>query len=87
MTGAHFIRSPATVVLRDLPMTSDLSPETITPYIPPDTPNADDLVFEATGTLKHYCPICNSLYQHRYFCLLSIIPFFVSCHSFSSGDP
>ncbi|KAB5586826.1 hypothetical protein PHYPO_G00005970 [Pangasianodon hypophthalmus] len=50
MTGAHFIRSPATVVLRDLPMNTDLSPETITPYIPPDTPNADDLIFEATAS-------------------------------------
>ncbi|MCJ8728598.1 hypothetical protein PDJAM_G00006340 [Pangasius djambal] len=50
MTGAHFIRSPATVVLRDFPMNSDLSPETITPYVPPDTPNADDLIFEATAS-------------------------------------
>lgn len=50
MTGAHFIRSPATVVLRDLPMNSDLSPETITPYIPPVTPNADDIIFEATAS-------------------------------------
>ncbi|KAM9488021.1 tapasin-related protein [Clarias gariepinus] len=50
MTGAHFIRSPATVVLKDLPMNSDLSPETITPYIPPTIPNADDLIFEATSS-------------------------------------
>ncbi|KAK3551240.1 hypothetical protein QTP70_013823 [Hemibagrus guttatus] len=49
MTGAHFIRSPATVVLRDLPMNADLSAETITPYIPPDIPSADDLIFEATA--------------------------------------
>ncbi|KAF7708606.1 tapasin-related protein [Silurus meridionalis] len=48
MTGSHFIRSPATVVLKDLPMNSDFSPETITPYIPPVTPNPDDLIFETT---------------------------------------
>ncbi|XP_060778006.1 tapasin-related protein isoform X2 [Neoarius graeffei] len=50
MTGALFKRSPATMVLRDLPMNSDLSPETITPYVPPDTPNADDLIFEVTAS-------------------------------------
>lgn len=53
MTGAHFIRSPATVVLRDLPMSADLSADTITPFIPPDNPSADDLIFEATGTIVH----------------------------------
>ncbi|XP_026884992.2 tapasin-related protein isoform X1 [Electrophorus electricus] len=46
MGGSHFTRTPATLVLRDLPMNSDLSSETITPYNPPDTPNADDLIFE-----------------------------------------
>ncbi|XP_076844631.1 tapasin-related protein [Brachyhypopomus gauderio] len=50
MGGAHFTRTPATLVLRDLPMTSDLSPETITPYNPPNTPNADDLIFEVQAS-------------------------------------
>ncbi|XP_027005571.2 tapasin-related protein [Tachysurus fulvidraco] len=49
ITGSHFIRSPATMVLRDLPMSADLSAEAITPYVHPDTPNADDLIFEATA--------------------------------------
>ncbi|TSK34835.1 Tapasin-related protein [Bagarius yarrelli] len=47
MTGANFIRYPATMVLKDLPMNSS---ETITPYIPPNTPNPDDLIFEATAS-------------------------------------
>ncbi|XP_017555939.2 tapasin-related protein isoform X2 [Pygocentrus nattereri] len=46
MGGSLFARTPATLVLRDLPMSSDLSPETITPYNPPDEPKADDLIFE-----------------------------------------
>lgn len=74
MTGAHFVRSPATVVLRDLPMNSDLSPETITPYIPPGTPNADNLIFEATGKLICYC-LCTCYLLYWHFSLLSPIHF------------
>ncbi|XP_062848313.1 tapasin-related protein [Trichomycterus rosablanca] len=50
MTGSHFARTPATLVLKDLPMSSDLAPEAITPYIPPKTPNADDLIFEVKAS-------------------------------------
>ncbi|XP_030641342.1 tapasin-related protein [Chanos chanos] len=42
--GAMFSRTPSTLVLRDMAETSDL--ETVTPYNPPETPNADDLIFE-----------------------------------------
>ncbi|XP_072535695.1 tapasin-related protein [Salminus brasiliensis] len=48
MGGSLFTRTPATLVLRDLVMTSDPSQDTVTPYKPPDTPNADDLIFEVT---------------------------------------
>ncbi|KAG9276548.1 tapasin-related protein-like isoform X1 [Astyanax mexicanus] len=48
MGGSLFTRTPATLVLRDLVMTSDPSQDTVTPYNPPDTPNADDLIFEVT---------------------------------------
>lgn len=74
MTGSHFIRSPATVVLRDLPMSADLSAEAITPYVHPDTPNADDLIFEATSKLKYHIVHSLLLLNVIYFviCFLSI---------------
>lgn len=50
MTGAHFTRTPSTLVLRDLRMDSEQSPETITPYKPPDSPKADDLIFEVISS-------------------------------------
>ncbi|XP_067305267.1 tapasin-related protein isoform X2 [Pseudorasbora parva] len=44
--GAMFKRTPSTLVFRDLVENADLSPELVTPYNPPETPNADDLIFE-----------------------------------------
>ncbi|XP_035261871.1 tapasin-related protein isoform X2 [Anguilla anguilla] len=49
-SGGHFSRTPATLVLRDLPMSPDLSPETVTPYIPPENPDPDDIIIEAKVT-------------------------------------
>lgn len=46
MGGAMFKRTPATLVFRDLVSNDDLSPELVTPYNPPKTPNAEDLIFE-----------------------------------------
>lgn len=46
MGGAMFKRTPSTLVFRDLVGNADLSPELVTPYNPPETPNADDLIFE-----------------------------------------
>ncbi|XP_036394105.1 tapasin-related protein isoform X2 [Megalops cyprinoides] len=48
--GALFSRTPATLVLRDLAVSPDLSPETLTPYNPPSTPDPDDIIFEAKVT-------------------------------------
>ncbi|XP_066539619.1 tapasin-related protein isoform X2 [Hoplias malabaricus] len=48
MGGSLFTRTPATLVLRDIVLPSDPSPETITPYNPPEDPKADDLIFEVT---------------------------------------
>ncbi|XP_051577833.1 tapasin-related protein isoform X2 [Myxocyprinus asiaticus] len=46
MGGSMFKRTPSTLVFRDLVGNDDLSPELVTPYNPPETPNADDLIFE-----------------------------------------
>ncbi|KAK7147783.1 hypothetical protein R3I94_010343 [Phoxinus phoxinus] len=46
MGGSMFKRTPSTLVFRDLVGNADLSPELVTPYNPPETPNADDLIFE-----------------------------------------
>ncbi|XP_052003399.1 tapasin-related protein-like isoform X2 [Xyrauchen texanus] len=46
MGGSTFKRTPSTLVFRDLVGNDDLSPELVTPYNPPETPNADDLIFE-----------------------------------------
>uniref|UniRef100_A0A673HZ57 Tapasin-related protein-like n=1 Tax=Sinocyclocheilus rhinocerous TaxID=307959 RepID=A0A673HZ57_9TELE len=48
MGGAMFKRTASTLVFRDLVGNDDLSPELVTPYNPPETPNADDLIFELT---------------------------------------
>uniref|UniRef100_A0A673HH66 Tapasin-related protein-like n=1 Tax=Sinocyclocheilus rhinocerous TaxID=307959 RepID=A0A673HH66_9TELE len=48
MGGAMFKRTPSTLVFRDLVGNDGLSPELVTPYNPPETPNADDLIFELT---------------------------------------
>ncbi|XP_043117496.1 tapasin-related protein isoform X2 [Puntigrus tetrazona] len=46
MSGAMFTRTPSTLVFRDLVGNQGLSEELVTPYEPPETPNADDLIFE-----------------------------------------
>ncbi|KAA0702989.1 hypothetical protein E1301_Tti010903 [Triplophysa tibetana] len=46
MGGGMFKRTPATLVFRDLVDNAGLSPELVTPFNPPETPNADDLIFE-----------------------------------------
>ncbi|XP_026084753.1 tapasin-related protein-like isoform X2 [Carassius auratus] len=48
MGGAMFKRIPSTLVFKDLVGNDGLSPELVTPYNPPETPNADDLIFELT---------------------------------------
>lgn len=45
--GALFTRTPATLVLRDLAVTPDLAPETLTPFIPASVPDLDDIIIEA----------------------------------------
>ena len=47
--GGMFTRTPATLVLRDLAVTPDLSPETLTPFVPNPIPNADAIIIEAKG--------------------------------------
>ncbi|KAI7806718.1 putative tapasin-related protein-like [Triplophysa rosa] len=46
MGGSMFKRTPSTLVFRDLVENAGLSPELVTPFNPPETPNADDLIFE-----------------------------------------
>lgn len=46
MGGAMFKRTPSTLVFRDLVDNAGLSPELVTPYNPPETPDEDDLIFE-----------------------------------------
>ncbi|KAJ8005184.1 hypothetical protein DPEC_G00144000 [Dallia pectoralis] len=48
--GALFSRTPATLVLRDLAVTPDLSPDTLTPFKPPDVPDPNDIILEAEVT-------------------------------------
>ncbi|XP_067094871.1 tapasin-related protein isoform X2 [Osmerus mordax] len=48
--GGMFTRTPATLVLRDLAVTPDLSPETLTPFVPNPVPDADDIIIEAKVT-------------------------------------
>ncbi|XP_068425546.1 tapasin-related protein [Clinocottus analis] len=44
--GTLFARTPATLVLRDVPVTSDESLETLTPFVPPSVPDPDALLIE-----------------------------------------
>ncbi|KAL0985108.1 hypothetical protein UPYG_G00152990 [Umbra pygmaea] len=48
--GAPFSRTPATLVLRDLAVTPDLSPDTLTPFNPPAVPDPNDIILEAKVT-------------------------------------
>ncbi|KAL4616767.1 tapasin-related protein [Arapaima gigas] len=51
--GGLFSRTPATLVLRDLSVTSDLSLDSLTPYNPPAVPDPEDLIFEVrTSSLE-----------------------------------
>ncbi|KAM9405216.1 tapasin-related protein isoform 3-T3 [Salvelinus alpinus] len=45
--GALFSRTPATLVLRNLAVTPDLSPDTLTPFNPPAVPDPDNIILEA----------------------------------------
>ncbi|KAM3873245.1 tapasin-related protein [Diretmus argenteus] len=45
--GALFDHTPATLVLRDVPVASDQLLETLTSFIPPSVPDPDVLLFEA----------------------------------------
>jgi hypothetical protein len=47
--GALFSRTPATLVLRDLAVTPDLSPDTLTPFNPPAVPDPNNIILEAKG--------------------------------------
>uniref|UniRef100_A0AAY5KVE7 Ig-like domain-containing protein n=1 Tax=Esox lucius TaxID=8010 RepID=A0AAY5KVE7_ESOLU len=49
-SGALFSRTPATLVLRDLAVTPDLSPDTLTPFSPPDVPDPNNIILEAKVT-------------------------------------
>lgn len=44
--GALFTRTPATLVLRDVPVGPDESLDTLTPFVPPSVPDPDLILFE-----------------------------------------
>ena len=46
-----FSRSPATLVLRDVSVSPDQMPDTLTPFVPPTVPDPDLILIEATGVL------------------------------------
>ncbi|XP_012697436.1 tapasin-related protein [Clupea harengus] len=49
--GGLFTRTPAMLVLRDLPTASDSdSLDSVTPFNPPEKPSADELIFEVKGS-------------------------------------
>lgn len=52
MGGSMFKRTPSTLVFRDLVGNTDLSPELVTPYNAPETPNPDDLIFELLPSIQ-----------------------------------
>lgn len=47
--GSPFSRTPATLVLRDIPVTSE-EEETLTPFVPPSVPDPAAIMFEARVT-------------------------------------
>lgn len=47
--GAAFTRTPATLALRDVAVTPDESLQTVTPFMPPSTPDPDLILFETKG--------------------------------------
>ncbi|XP_028836412.1 tapasin-related protein [Denticeps clupeoides] len=48
--GSLFTRTPATLVIRDIEVSSDPSLEAVTPFNPPKTPNPEDIIFEVKGS-------------------------------------
>ncbi|KAI9515373.1 hypothetical protein NQZ68_026106 [Dissostichus eleginoides] len=46
--GSQFRRTPATLILRDVPVAPDQSLETLTPFVPPSIPDPDAILLEAT---------------------------------------
>ncbi|KAF3839240.1 hypothetical protein F7725_017957 [Dissostichus mawsoni] len=58
--GSQFRRTPATLILRDVPVAPDQSLETLTPFVPPSIPDPDAILLEATGEvmceLSRYSP-------------------------------
>ncbi|XP_054477619.1 tapasin-related protein [Anoplopoma fimbria] len=44
--GSLFTRTPATLILRDVPVTSDESLETLTPFVPPSIPDPEAILLE-----------------------------------------
>lgn len=47
--GSQFRRTPATLILRDVPVAPDQSLETLTPFVPPSIPDPDAILLEAKG--------------------------------------
>ncbi|CAL8257251.1 unnamed protein product [Boreogadus saida] len=47
---APFSRSPATLVLRDVSISPDQVPDTLTPFVPPTVPDPDLILIEATAS-------------------------------------
>lgn len=64
MGGAMFKRTPSTLVFKDLVGNDGLSPELVTPYNPPETPNADDLIFEMTCKWTEF-KVSNYMFKHK----------------------
>ncbi|XP_026173312.1 tapasin-related protein [Mastacembelus armatus] len=48
--GAHFTRTPATLVLRAVAVAPDESLETLTPFVPPSIPDPDLILFESKAS-------------------------------------
>jgi len=47
--GSLFTHTPATLVLRDVPVASDEPLETLTSFVPPSIPDPDALLLEVKG--------------------------------------
>ncbi|KAM9782525.1 tapasin-related protein [Neosynchiropus ocellatus] len=45
-TGSPFSRTPATLVLKDIPVSSEEDVETLTPFVPPSVPDPAAIMFE-----------------------------------------
>lgn len=47
--GTSLTRTPATLILRDVPVPSDESLETLTPFVPTSIPDPDAILLEVKG--------------------------------------